>query len=202
MRLLKEVTSHRRDAVWEDGFADLLRSLLHCVHHHLVRTLKLSPHVLIPCSMKINETMIFLHDVPCLTFMYYSANLVGCWMLYCPCALQWAMWDVSEWNGAPFRAEEQWVGERGKVQWSGGMLPFVLPSLTAQNVSIKQHRKLIKIAAVVSLWKVTAEVGGMGLFVLGHKPADPRSNSFPQGQPSPWTTSSSVEIPHMSGEIR
>lgn len=38
------------------------------------------------------------------------------------------------------------------------MLPFVLPSLTAQNVSIKQHRKLIKIAAVVSLWKVTAEV--------------------------------------------
>lgn len=56
---------------------------------------ELSHHVLITCSMKINETMIFLHDVPCLTFMYLFVNLVGCWMLRCLCALRWIMGEVS-----------------------------------------------------------------------------------------------------------
>lgn len=54
--------------MWEDGFADPAQCPAVCL-----ATLGgdlLAPHALITCFMKINETLIFLHKLPCLILMY------------------------------------------------------------------------------------------------------------------------------------
>lgn len=65
-------------------------------------TLKLSRHVLITCFMKINETMIFLHDVPCLTSMYLFRKRGRLLMLNCLCAYNGSCEMMSQENDTDY----------------------------------------------------------------------------------------------------
>lgn len=78
------------------------------------------------------------------------------------------------------------------------MLPFVYLLLTAQNVSIRRHRKLVKIAAVISPWKVTAEVGGMELLSLNVNLQIVGIMISPEDNRASVTIPSAAETPSMS----
>lgn len=78
------------------------------------------------------------------------------------------------------------------------MLPFVCLLLTAQNVSIRRHRKLVKIAAVISPWKVTAEVGGMELLSLNVNLQIVGVMISPEDNRASVTIPSAAETPSMS----
>ena len=54
--------------MWEDGFADPAQCPAVCLAP--LGGDSLAPHALITCFMKINETLIFLHKLPCLILMF------------------------------------------------------------------------------------------------------------------------------------
>lgn len=77
----------------------------------------LAPHALITCFMKINETLIFLHRLPCLILMYLFRKcgrpLKGVLLVWFTLDHVWSLrrikqgWEVH----CSVPAEQPWVGE-------------------------------------------------------------------------------------------